>query len=78
MLERGMTVMIYSDPITREDFEGMGLLDKYLSTRYDGFERWTVWFGTDGPYTRLINPKNVVTLLAEFRLKQERKAYVAR
>jgi hypothetical protein len=69
-LERGMTVMIYADPITREDFEGMGLLDEYLSTRYDGFERWTVWFRTDdGPHTRLINPKNSVTLLAEFKLK---------
>lgn len=60
-LERGTTVMIFQKPITRGDFEGMGLLDEYLYTRYDGLELWTVWFGTDGPYRRLVNPDRLLT-----------------
>ena len=65
MLKRGTTVMVYEFPIEREDFEGMGLLDKYIETRCDGLERWTVHFGTDGPFTRLINPNHYQDFLKE-------------
>ena len=53
---RGTTVMIFKDPKDPKSFEGMGLLDEYKGTREDGLEEWTVWFGNDGPYTRLVDP----------------------
>ena len=64
-LKRGSTVMIYKKPITREDYEGMGLLDTYLSTSpINGYERWTVWIGKD-EVTRTINPNHYVQWLMD-------------
>lgn len=45
MLEKGMKVKVWCDPITRSDFEGVATLMKFVSEDFvESYEVWEVRF----------------------------------
>lgn len=63
---RGSTAMIFQDPLKREGFDGMGLLDKYHGTTEEGLEEWDVWVGKE-KLRRLYDPDDYKKVMEEHR-----------